>query len=211
MVPYSPLVYGGPMDATLDAKLQRLIDHQEIEQVLKLYCRAIDRLDVELLKSVYHPDGTDDHGSFTGNAHEFAEHIMQDLRNLILDGMHTVTHCTIDVQGNFATAESYYWAYQRCPGGRAKVSAFFGDTYADATAKSGELADDHDFFCGGRYIDLFEKRAGQWKIWRRKITNEWNNVQPSRRIVSEGHIAAFNLPGRRDREDPVYLNQIPRR
>jgi hypothetical protein len=191
--------------------VKRLIDLQEIEQVLKLYCRAIDRLDVELLKTVYHPDGTDDHGSFSGNAHEFAERIMEDLRGFILDGMHTVTHCTIDVQGEFATAESYYWAYQRCPGGHAKVSAFFGESYAGEASKTGKLDGEHDFFCGGRYIDLFEKRAGQWKIWRRKITNEWNFVQPSSRIISEGHIAAFNLPGRRDRQDPVYLNKVPPR
>src|ERR1700722_6697813 len=87
---------GTTMDATLEKKVQLLIDHQEIEQVLKLYCRAIDRLDVELLKSIYHPDGTDDHGSFVGNAQEFAVRIMSDLKELILDGMHTVTHCAIE-------------------------------------------------------------------------------------------------------------------
>jgi hypothetical protein len=197
------------MDGTLEKKLQLLIDRQEIEQVLKLYCRAIDRLDVELLKSVYHPDGTDDHGSFSGNAQEFATHIMRDLKELILDGMHTVTHCTIEVKDNFATAESYYWAYQRCPGGRSKVAAFFGPSYAEAVAGRGALEGEHDFFCGGRYIDLFEKRAGRWKILRRKITNEWHVVQPSQRITGEGHISAFNLPGRRDKQDPVYLNRMP--
>ncbi len=197
------------MDTTLEKKVKLLMDHQEIEQVLKLYCRAIDRLDVELLKSIYHPDGTDDHGSFVGNAQEFAVHIMGDLRELILDGMHTVTHCAIEVKDNFATAESYYWAYQRCPGGRSKVAAFFGESYAESVATRGVLEGEHDFFCGGRYIDLFEKRAGQWKILRRKITNEWNVVQPSTRLTKEGHIAAFNLPGRRDKQDPVYLTRVP--
>jgi hypothetical protein len=196
------------MDVTLEKQLQRLIDQQEIERVLKIYCRAIDRLDVDLLKSVYHPDGTDDHGSFSGNAQEFAVQIMANLRESILDGMHTVTHSVIDVEGEFATSESYYWAYQRCPGGRGKVSAFFGESYARAVAEQGLLDTEHDFFCGGRYIDLFEKRAGQWRILRRKITNEWNVVQPSRRITSEGHIAAYNLPGRRDKGDPVYLNRV---
>lgn len=199
------------MSETLDTRIQMLVDRQEIEQVLKLYCRAIDRLDIELLKSIYHPDGTDDHGSFSGNAQEFAEVIMGNLREMILDGMHTVTHCTIEVDGNFAMAESYYWAYQRCPGGRDKVAAFFGPSYANAVAQRGALDAEHDFFCGGRYIDLFEKRAGAWKILRRKITNEWNVIQPSARITNEGHVAAFDLPGRRDKMDPVYLNRPPHR
>jgi len=194
---------------TPEQQLQTLLDRQEIEQVLKLYCRAIDRLDLELLKSVYHPDGTDDHGSFCGNGHEFAERIMGELRAFIIDGMHTVTHCTIDVKGNFATSESYYHAYQLCPGGREKVVMFFGERYADKVAKQGALDGNHDFFCGGRYIDLFEKRNGRWAILRRKITNEWNVVQPSVRITDQGHIAAFNLPGKRDKSDPVYLNRSP--
>lgn len=197
------------MSETLEQKVQWLIDHQEIEHVLAMYCRAIDRLDVELLKTVYHPDGTDDHGSFSGNAHEFAEHIMVSLREDIIDGMHTVTQSAIEVDGNFATAESYYIAYQLCPGGEKKARAFFGERYVAEVRAKGLLDEDHDFFCGGRYIDLFEKRAGQWKILRRKITNEWNVVQPAGRITDQGNIAAYNLPGRRDRQDPVYLNRVP--
>jgi len=64
------------MSDTLEQKIQSILDRQEIEQVLAMYCRAIDRMDLELLKSVYHPDGTDDHGSFSGNAHEFAKQII---------------------------------------------------------------------------------------------------------------------------------------
>jgi SnoaL-like domain len=194
-----------------EQKLQELFDRQEIEHVLHMYCRAIDRLDVELLKSVYHPDGTDDHGSFTGNAHEFAERIMLDLKAYIIDGMHTVTHCAIDVAGNYATAESYYHAYQLCPGGMDKVAKFFGERYADKSAREGTLNGNHDYFCGGRYIDLFEKRNGQWKILRRKITNEWGLMQPTNRITDQGHVGHFNLPGSRDKNDPVYMNRIPQK
>jgi hypothetical protein len=197
------------MSDTLEQKIQLILDRQAIEHVLAMYCRAIDRMDIELLKSVYHPDGTDDHGPFCGNAHEFAEHIIPTLGEVIIDGMHTVTHSAIEVQGNFATAESYYVAYQRCPGGLPKVEAFFGERYAAQVRKQGLLEADHDYICGGRYIDLFEKRAGEWKILRRKITNEWNIVQPSSRITDQGHIGGYNLPGRRDRQDPVYLNRLP--
>lgn len=197
--------------ANLDAKLRELIDRQEIEQVLKLYCRAIDRCDLELLKTIYHPDGTDDHGSFSGNAHQFAEFIIPTLREVILDGMHTVTHCTIEVDGDFATSESYYWAYQQTHGGEEFVTGYFGPRYAAKCKADGTIGGHHDYYCGGRYIDLFERRNDEWKILRRKITNEWNDCRPTTRISDEGGIADFNLPGRRDRQDPVYLNTIPAR
>jgi len=197
------------MDEALEARLRVALDRQEIEQVLKLYCRAIDRCDIDLLKTIYHPDGTDDHGSFSGNAMEFAEFIIPELRRGITDGIHTVTHCTIDVDGDFATSEAYYWAYQRAHGGEEAVTAFFGPTYAAKAKANGTIDQYHDYYCGGRYIDLFERRDGQWKILRRKITNEWNDIRPSDRITEEGGVALFNLPGRRDRQDPVYLNRIP--
>jgi hypothetical protein len=197
------------MNSDVEHKLQVLIDRQEIEQILKLYCRAIDRQDVELLKSIYHPDGTDDHGSFSGNALEFADYIIANMRDAVIDGMHTVTHCTIDVAGDFATSEAYYWAYQLCPGGEANVTGFFGEDYAAAQRAAGTLDANHDYYCGGRYIDLFERRHGVWKILRRKITNEWNDIRPNARITAQGHVAMFNLPGQRDRNDPVYLNTIP--
>jgi len=197
--------------ADLEARLQLALDRQEIEHVLKLYCRAIDRCDKELLKSIYHPEGTDDHGSFSGNAHEFAEFIIPTLREVILDGMHTVTHCTIEVEGDFATSEAYYWAYQQTHGGKEFITGYFGADYAARAKAEGLIDGNHDFYCGGRYIDLFERRNGAWKILRRKITNEWNDVRPSRRITDQGSIADFNLPGRRDRQDWVYLNTIPSR
>jgi hypothetical protein len=199
------------MTEDLEARVRLALDRQEIEHVLKTYCRAIDRCDLELLKTVYHPDGTDDHGSFSGNAIEFAEQIIPSLREGILDGMHTVTHCMIEVVGDFATSESYYWAYQQCPGGEEAVTAFFGERYAAQQLAQGTIDSKQDYYCGGRYIDLFERRDGNWKILRRKITNEWNDIRPTTRITDQGHVAHYNLPGRRDRMDPVYLNIAPTR
>ncbi|WP_068071751.1 nuclear transport factor 2 family protein [Novosphingobium lentum] len=190
-----------------DSAVQGLLDRQQIEDKLKLYCRAIDRLDVELLRSIYWPEGTDDHGSFVGNAHEFADFIMVDLRKRVIDGMHAIMHSVIDVQGQFATAESYYWAYQLCPGGVEAVTEFFGARYAAQHAD--RIDGPHDFFCGGRYIDLFEQRDGEWKVLRRKITNEWNTVRPTDRITDQGAIAHYNLPGMRGPDDWVYANRVP--
>ena len=54
-------------------QLQYLLDRQAIADVLVTYSRAIDRLDRDLLISVYHPDAIDDHGVFIGTREEFAD------------------------------------------------------------------------------------------------------------------------------------------
>ena len=48
----------------------------EIREALARYARGIDRQDVELAKSAYHPDATDEHGGpFHGNAHEVMDRV----------------------------------------------------------------------------------------------------------------------------------------
>ena len=59
----------------MDPELQRLLDERAIERRLVDYCRGVDRGDAALVASVYHPDGTDDHGSFKGLGVDFAEHV----------------------------------------------------------------------------------------------------------------------------------------
>jgi SnoaL-like domain len=41
-----------------DPLLQELADRRDIEHVITPYARAIDRLDIELLKSLYHGERT---------------------------------------------------------------------------------------------------------------------------------------------------------
>jgi hypothetical protein len=61
------------METPTANELQSVVDHRDIENIITLYCRAIDRLDIELLKSVYHEDARDEHANFSGTALEFAE------------------------------------------------------------------------------------------------------------------------------------------
>ncbi len=48
--------------------IQQLSDIQSIRECVNNYCRGVDRLDEDLMKSAYWPDATDDHGVFVGNA-----------------------------------------------------------------------------------------------------------------------------------------------
>jgi hypothetical protein len=199
------------MASSVSKLVQLCSDRQEIQNVLGTYCRAIDRLDVELLKSIYHPDGTDNHGPYAASAHEFADIIVKRLKAAVNYGFHTVTHSVIDVHGLYATAESYYYGYHTVGPGYDKIAEFFGKQYADEQVRNGKIGQTHEYVAAGRYLDVLEKRKGKWKILHRSITNEWGQCQPTN-LISEGEPGRFRLPGARDRSDPVYglIAKIPK-
>jgi SnoaL-like domain len=192
------------LDARTLETLMAGAERAAIENVLGLYCRAVDRLDVQLLKSVYHPDGIDDHGAMCLNAHEFAERIIKALSQLCVYSMHTVTHAVIDVHDGVASSEAYYLGYHTVASGEEAIGQFFGPGYLQAQRRAGTLDQRHEYVCGGRYLDVLQKRDGIWRIFRRRITNEFSVCRPEA-TTSEGVPAMFFKPGSRDRADPVYL------
>lgn len=58
-----------------------LLHPQAAYDVLAHHSRALDRADVVLMKTVYWPEGIDNHGVFNGNAAEFAEFIAREIQN----------------------------------------------------------------------------------------------------------------------------------
>ncbi|MCK9505632.1 MAG: nuclear transport factor 2 family protein [Porticoccaceae bacterium] len=194
----------------IDTKaFQLVVDRQEIEQVLRTFSRAVDRLDLELLRSVYHPDAIDKHGVFEGNAHEFAAYIVDTIGRLTTYGFHLVSQSIIDVEGDIAAVESGYIGYHRIQPGEAAIAEYFGETYASRAKAEGTIEQEHDHLCGGRYIDRFERRNGKWKIARREITNEWRRCGVAFTDLPEGRLHQLNIQGKRDRTDPVYANLFP--
>lgn len=194
------------MAKTLEERVKRLEDVFAIQQVLGLYCRAVDRMDLELLRSVYHPDAADDHGTFVGNADEFCDFVME-VQGRNSYSSHTIANPVIDLDGDVASVECVYRAYTRVPGGWDPVSTYFGDPYAARARDNGTLEQEHEHICGGRYLDRFERRDDVWRIAARRVTNEWNQCRPISELW-EGRLAAMRLPGTRDRHDPVYSNSI---
>jgi hypothetical protein len=192
-----------PAPADREGMLQQVFDRQHISEVLHRYARGIDRCDLELLKTVYHDDATDSHGSFDGNAHEFAEFMVPRLKEQTSYSIHHVTNELIEIDGDRAIAESCLLGYHRVPGGRDSVAAFFGEEYTDQAASDGALDGEHEYLTGGRYLDKLTKRDGVWRIWRRQITVEWNQCQPSKMLLTGGR-AKYDIPGARDATDPSY-------
>jgi len=187
-----------------DPALRELLDRAAISQVLTAYARAIDRLDIELLQSLYHPDARDEHASFKGTAREFAVHAIGYLGEMFNTTMHHVTHSHIELDGDRAAAESYYYAVHLMDGDYAKVSRFFGQTYADACVADGTMDAGHEFICTGRYVDRFERREGAWLIAHREITVEWKYFRPATHGDPGSEIEGIAAPASRDRNDIAY-------
>jgi hypothetical protein len=161
--------------------VQQLLDRQAIADVVLRYCRGIDRLDLELVRACYHPDATDEHGTFTGTRDEYVEWVAGILERFT-GTMHVVANQLIEVDGEQARSETYGVAYHW-----------------------GDPPDDHrrNFTTGFRYVDRFERRDGEWRIARRVAVREWTHVVPAEQqlIVSPER---DGRRGRRDRDDAVY-------
>lgn len=122
---------------------EELSAHIEITQVLYRYCRGVDRGDRELIRSVYHPDATDDHGSWSGLGVDFADHVVDSMDGATLTSQHQISNPLIEVDGDVASCESYFLAFH--PSRNAS-------------------GDEKLVVAAGRYLDRFECRAGEWRI-----------------------------------------------
>lgn len=165
-----------------DPEVQVLLDKQEIYECLMRYCRGVDRCDIEVLRSAYHPDAVDHHGAFDGPAMDFCTWGEQALKTMKWT-MHSISNVLIDVKGDVAYCESYYNAYHR----------------VEYNGK------DVDFILGGRYVDRFERRNGVWKIAERYCLFDWNHCYETTEDW-ESPLAKGDYVnrGRRDKQDISY-------
>jgi hypothetical protein len=98
---------------------------------------------------------------------------------------HLLGNSHVELQGDVAYVETYIWTFARF-------------------TKDGR---DWDTFTGGRLMDRFERRGGEWKIAHRRTIFDWNRDTPS----SEGWCLGYMNPaapgfrrGRKDPQDPSY-------
>ncbi|MGB8366095.1 MAG: nuclear transport factor 2 family protein [Rhizomicrobium sp.] len=137
------------MDTELERMVRELHDKQAIRDVVHRYGRGVDRQDMDLLLSCYHPDAIDDHGMFVGPAGEFFDWTDPSHLRFFRTHQHIMTNHTCHLEGNVAHCETYWM-------------------FAGMTADGDHLAT-----YGGRYIDRMEKREGEWRIAARKCVLEW--------------------------------------
>jgi hypothetical protein len=173
----------GKMDQRNGDRLQRLLDEQEIRAVLMRYARGADRNDVTLLRSVYHPDASDDHGFFRGGVDEFIEWFEKRHRDVV-QSMHFLGNCTMEfLSEDVAIVESYIIAFQRM-----RVHEI----------ESGYVEDRRTL---ARSIDRFERRDVEWLIAKRLLIYETAEVKT---VPEDAQFPADITLQQHSTEDPSY-------
>lgn len=161
------------------AELQRLLDEAAIKKVHIRYCRGIDRMDWDLIRSCYHPDAIDDHGEYIGGIDGFIDYCKAGCPTF-LSTTHFTGNQLVEVDGDAAWAEHYARAYHRVAG------------------RDG--APDQDLVVNTRYVDRFERREGEWRIAHRMVVVDTDRVDE----VRERWVPEVQLRARRDSGDPSY-------
>ena len=142
----------------IDSRLQKLADESDIRSVLALYCRAVDHLDYDSLRGVYHPDATDDHAPFfSGGVDAFIDYMRESSTRPLLLTRHSISGTYIELDGPLASSESYFEALH------VRV--------VDGTATDERLF--------GRYLDKWERRDDVWRIAARRVVWDWSSSAPS--------------------------------
>lgn len=163
--------------------MEELLAREQIRDVLFRYCRGVDRGDRDLIASVYHPDAMDEHGAFEGPGTTFADFIVEAMDGVAAAGQHHLTNILIEVNGEQAVAESYFIAFH---------------PHHPESEPEPVLA-----AVGGRYLDRFESRQGQWRIAHRRVVLDWSQE----RLWGPAWLAQAQFPtgGRREADPSATL------
>lgn len=177
------------MDADKLARLEALLDKQDITEALTRFSRGMDRLDRDLFLSAFHADAEMAAGPFVGSVAECADWSFPMHEEGQILTHHALLNMTIDIDGDTAHTETYYLFVAR-------------------------NKDESLVQAGGRYIDRFERRPkdgqrGEWRIALRTNAIEWAGLLPNIPIpFSDVPDLYGNGAPARDRTDPSYRRPL---
>ena len=169
------------------ARLQHLLDRQDILDCLVRFTRAMDRFDQELFLSAFHSDAIIDAGEFVGGPealYAWASDLHEKGQTATL---HNMLNHSCEIDGDVAHTETYYLF----------------------TARN---RDETNWIAGGRYIDRLERREGAWKIALRCNAIEWSGMVPTMPIpfANVPDIHRNGVPSR-SKADPSYRRPLTNR
>jgi SnoaL-like domain len=172
------------MDAERLARLEKLLDEQDIRDCLTRFSRGMDRFDREVFMSAFHDDAVMAAGPFVGSPADCYDWAVPMHEAGQIATHHNLLNTTIEIDGDTAHSETYYLFAAR-------------------------NRDESNWIAGGRYIDRLEKRAGVWKIALRTNAIEWSGMVPTMGIPFADVPDIFgNGAPARDKSDPSYQRPL---
>ncbi|MCX7285000.1 MAG: nuclear transport factor 2 family protein [Novosphingobium sp.] len=132
--------------------LDALLAREAIRTTLAALARGEDRRDAGLISSAFWPDATIDFGVFRGTFAEYLAWVVPG-SEAITNTQHVLGQSHIALAGSTARVETHVISYHRVD---------FGS------------GDEHDTCMGGRYLDLFDARDGDWRIAERTMLYDWS-------------------------------------
>ena len=163
-------------------RVEQLQDRQAIRDRLYSYHRAVDRADRDGLLDVYWPDAVERHGAFNGPSRKFVEWGLS-LRDTFEISAHQMHNVLIELRGERAAVETTFTSLSRRRDAAGSVRV--------------------DFLCG-RYLDLFEKRQGEWRIASRDVVFDWIEQPAPTPGPHPDRFGHRNPVGSPSRTDPLY-------
>ena len=142
------------MDGDRAARMDQLLDRQDILDCLTRFSRGMDRFDRECFLSAFHPDAVIAAGDFVGGPvalYQWAS-AMHDSGQIATH--HNLLNHTCEIEGDTAHTETYY---------------LFAARNRDET----------NWLAGGRYLDRLQRLDGDWRIALRTNVIEWSGVVPT--------------------------------
>ena len=161
-----------------------LLDKLATRELVMHYCRGCDRRDFALVRSLYHDDAIDEHGTmFRGGPDAFVAWLPQATAPWELT-RHEIANSFVVVEGDFAEGEHYVRAWHRTP-----------------------PPDRREFIVHGRYLDRYERRGGRWKFLHRRLVFDHGEIG----VVDEAAMAALGRDapnGTSGPDDPSWLLEL---
>jgi hypothetical protein len=142
----------------LDPRLQDVLDHHEIRQLLAAYCHGCDRGDEVEMAGTYAAESWDDHGPRKMEGRRFSIETVEESRRTTKVVSHMLGQSLIKVTGDGAGAETYFIATVIYPAREGRVETL------------NQL--------GGRYVDTLVREGGAWRIASRVCVREWSISHP---------------------------------
>jgi hypothetical protein len=133
-----------------DEDLMALLDRDRIRQCLARLARGEDRRDAASIIASYWPDSITDYGVFKGGFDEYLAWVVPGA-DAITNTQHVLGQSHIVLDGDGAKVETQVISYHRVDMG----------------------AGERDTCIGGRYLDVFARRDGEWRIAQRMMLYDW--------------------------------------